>query len=94
MRNLRFDRLLSLGMVRPALKLMGPSQQSRLPILMYHGIRNVSRPARGYYFETSTSPEMFAAQMRFLHENGYQTIRMSEAFRMAMPSWILENGSQ
>jgi peptidoglycan/xylan/chitin deacetylase (PgdA/CDA1 family) len=77
MPELRVDRLVSLGMVRPALHLVGAARASRVPILMYHGIRDVSRQGRGY-FETSTSPEMFVRQMRFLHENGYRTVAMRE----------------
>jgi peptidoglycan/xylan/chitin deacetylase (PgdA/CDA1 family) len=48
-------------------------RQPFIPILMYHGIGKATG-ARHPYFETSTSPEMFASQMRYLSDHGYRSI--------------------
>lgn len=65
----RIDRFLTLGLFHPV------SQQNRgkAAILMYHRICDESQ-SRLPYYRTNTSPGVFAAQMRFLHENGYNVI--------------------
>lgn len=52
---------------------------------MYHGIRT-GVGTRHPYFETNTSPEVFASHMRFLRENGYTTVNLSDAVCGVMPS--------
>jgi len=77
MLKLRADRLISVTVVHPALKLVNQYREPLIPILMYHGIRN-HLSARRPYFETNTSPKMFAAQMQFLRDNGYKTVSLNE----------------
>lgn len=77
---LRFDRAVSVGLVHPMLQLFRRGRQTRLPILMYHGITKDSG-TRHPYFETNTSPELFALHMKFLHENGYRSISLDEAVK-------------
>jgi len=74
------DRLLSVGFIHPALRLLNRSRGGRVPILMYHGIRTETGPRRPY-FETNTTPELFASQLRFLIENGFQTVSLAEALQ-------------
>jgi len=53
-------------------------RRMRTPILMYHSIS----PATGTqhpYFETHTSPEVFALQMQVLKDDGYKTISLADA---------------
>jgi peptidoglycan/xylan/chitin deacetylase (PgdA/CDA1 family) len=74
----RLDRALSVGLVHPAARLLYGHRLSRIPILMYHGIRRgvgTNHP----YFETNTSPEVFANHMRFLHQGGYATVDLGDA---------------
>jgi peptidoglycan/xylan/chitin deacetylase (PgdA/CDA1 family) len=45
-------------------------------ILMYHYIRNVDQASDPLGYELSVAPELFEAQMAWLHEQGYRTMRM------------------
>jgi peptidoglycan/xylan/chitin deacetylase (PgdA/CDA1 family) len=45
---------------------------------MYHSISNPEDPFPHPYYETRTSPRVFEEQMKFLHENGYSSIKLSE----------------
>ncbi len=75
---LRADAFATLYFFHPLrrLSLRGP----RLPILMYHSVSNREERTHPYY-RTVTSPEVFAEQMQYLHENGYVTLRLSEAVK-------------
>jgi peptidoglycan/xylan/chitin deacetylase (PgdA/CDA1 family) len=77
----RLDRALSVGLVHPAVQLLNGHRHLRIPILMYHGIRTgvgTNHP----YFETRTSPDLFARHMRFLSENGYATVNLGDAIEV------------
>jgi len=50
-------------------RLLRYDSSPRLPILMYHGISD-SKGTKHPYFETNTSPRLFAEQMKFLKQNG------------------------
>src|SRR5579884_121011 len=81
MPSLRPDRLLSVGLFSPACHFLNRHHSGcRIPILMYHGVRR-ERSSRHPYFETNIDPELFAKQMRFLHENSYRTLLLSDAVR-------------
>lgn len=67
--GLRLDRLLTLHLFRT---LMRPDR-GRASILMYHGISSGHEDYHPY-FQTLTSPSVFADQMRFLAENDYNVI--------------------
>ncbi len=54
-----------------------------IPILMYHSISAVGR--RGCKCETSVSPRRFRDHMRYLHENGYQTLGLHELSATVRP---------
>ncbi len=51
----------------------------RVPILMYHSICDSGDRSKHPYFQTHTSPQAFAAQMRHLHDNGYTTVDVRQA---------------
>ncbi len=51
------------------------------PILMYHYIRNVDQASDPLGYELSLAPELFEAQMGWLHEQGYRTMRMDMVAR-------------
>ena len=45
---------------------------------MYHAIKEGTRTRHPYY-ETNTSPQVFAQQMQFLRENGYTVLSLEDA---------------
>jgi peptidoglycan/xylan/chitin deacetylase (PgdA/CDA1 family) len=51
------------------------------PILMYHYIRYVDQGSDPLGYELSLAPELFDAQMAWLHEQGYRTMRMDAMSR-------------
>jgi peptidoglycan/xylan/chitin deacetylase (PgdA/CDA1 family) len=53
-----------------------------IPILMYHGICTDPEKFRHPYFYINTSPEIFEKQMKFLHENKYQSISLNTAVNL------------
>jgi len=74
---IRLDRFLTLYCFGPFYKLFRPNS-FRIPILMYHSISD--EPESGHpYFWINTSPARFAEHMKYLHDNGYQVISLSEA---------------
>jgi peptidoglycan/xylan/chitin deacetylase (PgdA/CDA1 family) len=75
--RLRADRLLSLGLLQPLLELQ-KQRSHRVPVLMYHGIREEKRSGSAY-FETNTSPDVFAQQMAYLAAHGFRTISLDAA---------------
>lgn len=74
----RLDRFATLYVVNPVRR-RGSSIESSIPILMYHSISEGDEAGVQPYYRTTTSPEMFAAQMRELHEAGYSTLGVTEA---------------
>lgn len=72
---MRLDRIATLLVFHP-LAARRTGAESSVPILMYHSISD-EREAGHPYFHTRTSPERFAAQMRFLRENGYSTMHLA-----------------
>jgi len=57
------------------------SRQPGIPILMYHSISEEPATANHPYFLTNSCPRVFAEHMRFLHENGYETVSLTETIR-------------
>jgi peptidoglycan/xylan/chitin deacetylase (PgdA/CDA1 family) len=51
----------------------------RIPILMYHSISDSNDSNRHPYYRTVTTPRVFEQHMKFLRDDGYQTIGLSEA---------------
>lgn len=82
MPSVRFDREITIGVAQPIRQLTRGIRDVGIPILMYHGIRE-GNTSRHPYFATHTSPKAFASHMRYLAENGYKTITLSEAVRTA-----------
>lgn len=74
---MRADAFITLNVVQPLRRLFPPKGR-RVPILMYHSISD--RPEAGHpYFWTVTSPRVFAMHMRYLKENGYTVVTISDA---------------
>jgi peptidoglycan/xylan/chitin deacetylase (PgdA/CDA1 family) len=73
----RLDRFLTIYYFHP-LAIRSHSSAEKIPILMYHGISDDKLNSIHPYYETTTSPAIFARQMGFLKENGYQAIGLEE----------------
>jgi peptidoglycan/xylan/chitin deacetylase (PgdA/CDA1 family)/GT2 family glycosyltransferase len=71
----------SMRLLRSAIQSCGGWKRFRdefwrsLPVLLYH---NVAHPVRSVFPELTIAPEVFAAQMIWLKENGYTTITPSD----------------
>ncbi|ULA68472.1 MAG: NodB homology domain-containing protein [Nitrospira sp.] len=72
----RIDRLLTIYYFNP-LRRLALTNQSGIPILMYHSISSAEERVHPYY-RINTLPEVFADQMRFLARQGYKTIGLEE----------------
>src|SRR5690349_2325665 len=76
---LRLDRFLTVALMSPWQSLRSASPRTRIPVLMYHGIKDDLGPHHHPYFETNTSPAIFQCHMQFMAENGYRALSLSEA---------------
>lgn len=58
-----------------------------IPILMYHSISEPSEGNRAHpYYETCTSPRVFAEHMQFLHDGNYHVISLDQAVSLLKES--------
>jgi peptidoglycan/xylan/chitin deacetylase (PgdA/CDA1 family) len=74
---LRLDRSLTLYFFGPLSRFF-KSKGLRIPILMYHSICDETERGHPYYW-INTSIARFAEQMKYLYNNGYIVISLSEA---------------
>jgi len=79
--SFRLDRLATLYLVSPFLRL-APRSEPSVPILMYHSVSDTDETRVPAYYQTATSPVMFANQMQYLHNLGYSTINLADAARL------------
>lgn len=77
----RVDRLATLYVGHPAVRLFGLGARPRVPILMYHSISDNLFAKSHPYYQINTSPGIFARQMRWLRQNGYRTMDLGEMLR-------------
>ncbi len=80
MLNLHIDRTVSVYLCHPLARRLNGWRQPGIPILMYHSIREGTE-SRHPYYETNTSPRVFAQHMKFLHDNGYRALKWIEGGR-------------
>jgi peptidoglycan/xylan/chitin deacetylase (PgdA/CDA1 family) len=78
MPNFHIDRSVSVYLCHPLVRRLNGWRWPRIPILMYHSVREGTE-GRYAYYETNTSPRVFAKHMNFLHEDGYRTLSLDEA---------------
>lgn len=90
----RLDRLLTLYFFRPFTSVLPARTELRIPILMYHSISDDKEAGHPYYW-INTSPARFAQHMKFLYENHYSVISLSDAVNILTqnPSTPLLNHS-
>ncbi len=77
---LRTDSLATLYFFHPLARSM-PQTGVRVPILMYHSVSEVDRSGTHPYYQTVTTPSVFARHMQFLSENGFTPIGVGDALR-------------
>lgn len=82
MRFARLDRLLTLYLFYPIIKKIAFQKEVRIPILMYHSISDEINNQDHPYYQTNTSPTIFANHMKYLYENNYSVINISEAVKL------------
>ena len=76
--KIRLDRALAVGLVHPAVRLLNGHRRRRVPILMYHGIRD-GTGTKHPYFEINTAPELFSRHLHYLRDHGYTTVDLGDA---------------
>jgi peptidoglycan/xylan/chitin deacetylase (PgdA/CDA1 family) len=74
----RLDRLATLYLSFPVMRLLGLQDKSRVPILMYHSVSENLFGKSHPYYQINTAPRIFARQMKWLHEAGYKTLSLSQ----------------
>jgi len=74
---LRADRFATLYLFQPFQNAL-IHKETRIPILMYHSISNGNGNSHHPYYQMTTSPEVFAEQMRCLNDNQYSTIGLGD----------------
>lgn len=84
--EIRLDRLVTLYFVSPCLRVLGAGDRS-IPILMYHSITDQDESSVHAYYRTTTSPSVFAAQLKYLQAEGYTSCSLAHAMNH------LQNGS-
>ena len=78
---MRFDQLITTGLVDPFVRAFGPTPSPArrvLPILMYHSISDDPESDKSPYFKVCTSPKCFAEHMQWLAEAGYRGVTLNE----------------
>lgn len=78
--KMRIDRIASLGLFHPVVDIFEGVRHGRIPILMYHGIREGTSRVHPYY-ETNTAPRVFAEQMKLLYDDGYEAVDLGTALQ-------------
>lgn len=82
---IRLDRFITVFLGHPFGRAFQNRRQAQIPILMYHGIRE-RLDGRHPYYETATTPAVFAAHMKFLHDEGFKVVDLFEASK-----WLASN---
>ena len=75
---MRLDRAISVHLSHPVSRRLIKGRGARIPILMYHAIKE-GTGTRHPYYETNTSPQVFTQQMQLLRENSYTVLSLEGA---------------
>lgn len=75
--NLRLDRFLTVYCFRHFINEPSSADCRCIPILMYHSISDAKEHSHPYY-HVNTSPIIFDAHMKYLHENNYSVINLQD----------------
>ncbi len=77
---MRLDRTATLYLSLPLTRILGPSQGTRMPILMYHSISGNLFGMSHPFYQIHTLPAVFSEQMRWLRNQGYRTLDLPSAW--------------
>lgn len=80
MQLLRIDRLLTVYLFR-FLRNLNQEIRLHIPILMYHSISDEVETCHPYFW-INTTPRRFTEHMRYLYENKYSVISLSDAINL------------
>jgi peptidoglycan/xylan/chitin deacetylase (PgdA/CDA1 family) len=75
---MRFDRIVTLGLVHTLRRFRMKSSRPVLPILMYHSISDDPEPGFGPYYKVCTSPRRFSEHLQWLADLGCRGVTLSE----------------
>jgi len=75
---MRFDRLATLALFHPAVRLLKGDGEGARAILMYHSVSDASEAGVLPYFRLNTSPWQFALQMDVLREGDWDVIPLAD----------------
>jgi peptidoglycan/xylan/chitin deacetylase (PgdA/CDA1 family) len=75
---MRFDRIVTLGLVHPLQRFRMKSSRPVLPILMYHSISDDPEPGFAPYYKVCTSPRRFSEHLQWLADLGCRGVTLSE----------------
>src|SRR5208282_3250910 len=74
----RADRLATLYVFHP-LQSLRRAAAAAVPILMYHRVAEVAEDRPHPYYQTVTTPRVFADHMEFLRQGQYRAITLADA---------------
>src|SRR3981189_1947635 len=74
----RIDRLASVYLSHPLARVMRSVSAVRVPILMYHSVSDSLFGKSHPYYQINCSPPVLARQMRWLRQNGYRTMDLTQ----------------
>jgi len=77
----QLDRLGTVFVTRPLLDAGLFRPKAAIPVLMYHSVSDDPEPGVPPYYRLATSPKRFRQQMRWLHDNGFTVLDLSDAVR-------------
>ena len=79
---MRPDRLIALGLVQPVRQAGLGRGEFRLPILMSHSISEGAEAGVSPYYQTATSPKVFAEHMALLRAEGCKAVSLKIGLEM------------
>ena len=74
----RIDRLASVYLSHPLARVLRSLSTARVPILMYHSVSDSLFGKSHPYYQINCSPPVFARQMRWLRQNSYRTMNLTQ----------------
>ena len=78
----RADRLATLYLFQPLCRFSGITESVGIPILMYHSISSMVDQRLHPYYQTVTTPQVFADHVELLHQAHYKTITLDDSLRL------------
>lgn len=85
MLQLRIDRFATLFMFYPFQRLMR-SVPVGIPVLMYHSVSDAAQERLHPYYQTVTTPRVFANHMEFLRQSQYKAVTLAEVVSLTQGS--------